>query len=350
MSRMILMIIFLLFVAPLTVKADELQERKKMSLTVTTLLLSENFAELEQLANEFRTKQNRSQSGLWMLTLFYAGIYEATDNEIRDEQYWADIEGRTLRWAKLYPNSPTPHIAYSITLINHAWSFRGNGWAREVHPEDWKPFFHYVGKARENLIAHKNIAKSDPRWYETMLIVAKAENWDITKFNALVDEALSIHPYFYQIYFAAIDYLTPKWHGDKNKIEAFAKLSIDRTKTLEASGMYARVYWYASQANYGERLFTDSLVVWSKMKQGIDDVLSRYPDQWNINNFARFACLASDQNKTKELIRLVKTPLPEAWTDQYQFDKCRSWANGEPDPSLLRLHAKWAEPTYMEHS
>jgi hypothetical protein len=333
--RMPVVVFLLLVVSPLS-QGGELQEREKMKSNVSTLFLSENFSELERMANEYRTKQSRTASGLWKLTLFYAGIVQTANEENSADRYWTDLEAKTLRWANLYPNSPTPHIAHSIILIRHAWSYRGSGWAHEVHPESWKPFHLYIGKARQYLAAHKKVSKSDPRWYETMLVVARAENWDLADFNTLVEEAVSKHPNFYQIYFAAIDYLTPKWHGDKDKIEAFANYSANKTQSREGYSLYARVYWYASQAQYGVRLFTDSSVVWPRMKMGIDDVLARYPDQWNINNFSHFACLAGDRSKTKELIRLVDTPMPQVWKDPGLYDQCRSWATGgkEPNKSL----------------
>lgn len=37
------------------------------------------------------------------------------------------------------------------------------------------------------------------------------------------------------------------------------------------------------------------------METGFDDVVRAYPDYWNLNNYAKFACLADDKPKTKEL-------------------------------------------------
>ena len=95
--------------------------------------------------------------------------------------------------------------------------------------------------------------------------------------------------------------------------------------------MYARIYWAASQYQYGPRLFQDSLVDWERMKKGVDDVLAQYPDEWNLQNFAKFACLANDRDKTIELLDKVRTaPDIRAWETQTAIDACYRWANAGP--------------------
>lgn len=322
-------LIFPLLIAPVLSLAGELEDRAEYARRFSTMFIDEKFAALDRLSDEYRTTESRSASGLWMLTHFYAGITTVADTDIPDENYWANIEAKALRWAEASPNSPAPHNVYASFLIAHGWRFRGSGWAHKVRKEDWAPFYEKLAKAREYLLQNKRIASIDPKWYEEMMVIARAEQWDRRRFDELVNEAISRHPYFYQIYFAALDYLVPKWHGSKEEVEKFAKLSVEATKIREETGMYARVYWYASQTQFGNGLFTESSVVWDKMKKGIDAVLARYPDQWNINNFTRFACLAGDKNKARELIgRIEGAPLARAWSDDPQlFEKCKVWVN-----------------------
>ena len=91
------------------------------------------------------------------------------------------------------------------------------------------------------------------------------------------------------------------------------------------NGIYARIYWYASQAEFGHSLFTKSKARWSAMRLGINDVISKYPDQWNINNFALFSCLAKDKEMTKKLINMIKEqPIMKVWKDQDFFNYCKS--------------------------
>lgn len=317
-----------LFCCTFMASAGELKERQLTSDRAMTLFHSGQFAALDKDARQYRESGARTSSGLWKLTLFYSGLTQIPNSNVMDEDYWKGLENKALKWASTYPNSPSGHLVYADFLISHAWMYRGGGWSNEVREEDWKPFHAYLAKARNYLTRHKAVASRDPRWYELMIKLATAEGWNMNEFNSLVDEATARHPYFYQIYFAAIDYLSPKWHGSRDEIEHFAQKAVKITRGAEGKGIYSRIYWYASQVNYGEDLFTDSSVVWSKMSQSIDDVLKQYPDQWNINNFAYFSCLAGDAQKTSSLTsRVTGRPILEAWKSMSFYDRCKKWSS-----------------------
>ncbi len=160
-----------------------------------------------------------------------------------------------------------------------------------------------------------------------MVSIKKGLNEDSDKFKSFVKEGLDRYPYYYQLYFAALDYLAPKWHGNKNEIEKFANNAVERTKGIEGNGMYARIYWYASQTQYSEKLFSESNVVWAKMKDGIIDVIKKYPDSWNIQNFAFFACLAKDKPTTHMLMEKITSPtIMRAWKKQEYYNYCKVFA------------------------
>jgi hypothetical protein len=308
---------------------DELAERREISATTQQAFLAADFRKLEELSQAYRTEKSRTSSGLWKLTLFYAGIGDVAIQASKvGEGAFAPLEERTVKWAQQYPNSPTAHIAHSIILLEHGWVIRGTGYADTVKPEAWAPFRRYVALARKNLEEHKSVASGDPRWYETMLVVARAEAWDRKQFDSLLNEALDREPSFYQTYFSALEYLLPKWHGDVLQIERFARDAVKRTAKQEGKGMYARIYWFASQSQFHNDLFTSSLAVWPRMREGFEDVVSKYPDAWNVNNYAKFACLAKDRLKTRELLsRINSNIVPEAWQPAPLFQKCADWAH-----------------------
>jgi hypothetical protein len=134
-------------------------------------------------------------------------------------------------------------------------------------------------------------------------------------------------PLYYQTYFEALEHFLPKWHGDAEAIERFARAAVERTATQEGRGMYARIYWYASQTEYGNDLFNKSLAVWRQMRDGFDDVIARYPDPWNLNNYARFACLAGDKSKTRELLaRIGPSVVHQAWAPEPLRQHCAKWS------------------------
>ena len=312
----------------------EMEERAAIRSATRNAFLKEDFSQLEEVSLNYRLTKSRTPSGIWKLTVFHAGISEAIKERARAQEREAafrELEGMTARWAKRHPNSPSARIAHSSVLISHAWAFRGDGYASTVKPEAWKPFRKYIAMARAYLEKHKAIAAVDPRWYEEMLTVAKAEGWKRDEVDRLLDEALDREPLFYQTYFEALSYLLPKWHGGTREIDDFARKAVQRTSKQEGQGMYARIYWYASQAEFRNQLFSDSMVVWPLMKSGFEDVIARYPDAWNLNNYAKFACLAGDKLKARELLERTKVSImSEAWQSREapeMRERCASWAS-----------------------
>lgn len=304
----------------------ELAQRAQYQRKFSEMFMAEQYDALEKLADGYRANQSRSVSGVWMLSLLYSGICNVTCKDF-DAESMSKNASKLKRWSDRYPRSPTPLNAYAYLIIEDAWQFRGSRSARDVSNESWKPFYEKLAAAREYLISHKSIASADPKWYEDMLIIARGEGWDRSRFDALVKEAVERHPYFYEIYFTAIDYLTPKWYGSAADIERFANFAVEHTRAREGMGLYARIYWAASTSYYQATLF-ESDIDWEKMKRGIDDVLARYPDQWNINNFAYFACLSGDKSKTRELIHRVSGSAEyKVWARSSPdfFERCKMW-------------------------
>ncbi|SEL93098.1 protein of unknown function [Variovorax sp. YR750] len=303
------------------------EERDSIVAAVRSALEARDFEVLERMSQKFRIERQRTASGLWKLTMFHAGIRGAIADKTREgDAASTKLESEIKAWAALYPKSPVPITAMSAIHISRAWGIRGSGYASDVKPEAWKPFAQSVERARIVLEQGKATASVDPHWYEMMLLVAKAQGWEHERFNGLLNEALTREPLFYQTYFAALEYLLPKWHGDLREIEVFARDAVKRTSKTEGQGMYARIYWFASEAQFGNDLFTNSLARWPQMKAGFDDVIAKYPDSWNMSSYAKFACLAQDRATTAQLLKRVGVSgEPKAWP-KGMLKACTDWA------------------------
>jgi hypothetical protein len=321
---------FLLLCMLLPATSGELEERDQITENARLLFRGEDFADIEAMADDFRAHNSRTSSGLWKIGLLHDGLDDDWLRKNKDEKYWAGIAASVAKWIDAFPSSPTPRILYANVLSAHAWAIRGGGWARDVREEDWKPFHELIAQARAYLLANKEIGTADPQWYESMIELARVDGSTSDDVDALVYEATWKYPNYYPNYFATIMYLQPRWHGDLAAIDEFANRAVRATREIEGESMYARIYWYVSQLEFGERVFEDTSVTWPKMKRGIVDVLKRYPDQWNINNFAHFACLAGDRKLTAHLTARVTKSIREAWAnDATLFARCRDWASGE---------------------
>ena len=104
-------------------------------------------------------------------------------------------------------------------------------------------------------------------------------------------------PDYYPNYFEAVTYYLPKWHGDAYEVERFARHVMKSRDKRTGQMLYARIYWYASQNQFKNAIFLVSVAHWNDMRDGSKAIVADYPDQWNINNYAKFAVwwVASEQ-------------------------------------------------------
>lgn len=312
----------------------EVESRKSIASGSAIAFASSNFAELERQYRIYQNRNSRTPGGRWHLKYFYAGILERElPGEENDPEKWSSLEAKLLAWIKAYPESPAPYIAYSDLLMRKAWRFRGGKFGYEVPPSAWEPFKHNVQLARATLEKSKEIASTDPNWYTMMLWVARDQGWSKRAVRTLLQEALSKEAYYHDTYHVVFSYLLPKWHGSATEAEQFAQDAARITSQCEGQSLYAQVHWTAFIDN-AELSFNPSSempVQWTKMSIGFDDLIQRYPIPWYINNYAKFACLAGDKQKTQELMkRIGNKPTMEAWEEyhpQVNFFGCQEWTS-----------------------
>jgi hypothetical protein len=66
---------------------------------------------------------------------------------------------------------------------------------------------------------------------------------------------------------------------------------------------------------------------WDRMKTGFRDMLKQYPNQWNVNSFAYYACQAQDKPTAKTEIMAIKDLRMPAWNDNDDgYLRCEAWA------------------------
>jgi len=322
LNRCVLALLFV-FTIGASARAGELEERAEIEYKVIDLVYSRDFAGLEAMADDYRSSKARTSSGLYMLTLFYSGIFKAFCYNGTEDGYWDGAERFAQTWVDRYPQSPTAHLAFAQVLRNRARSF-----GISSSHSDHDAFLKHIKRTRLYLESHEFIARQDPRWYEMMIGVARAERWPEESATKLIDEALDRMPWYYPIYFSAIDYFLSASYDGAGRIERFTKAAVNRTQATEEQGLYARIYWYASQTEYGDDLFVRSLLNWTDMKTGMDDVLRQFPDSWNIANFLQFACLKGDDVKVKDLAGRMRQADWALFEDLGYADTCKDLRGG----------------------
>jgi hypothetical protein len=284
-----------------------------------------DFTRLEKELMEYVNRQSRTASGLWVGGFYTDGIEAAMlDPRPQTAAQWDALEPRTLERTQQHPRSALARLLHAKVLIARAWAIRGPGYASTVPESAWEPFHEGLRRAEKYLVKEKQVAGTLPEYYVERIGIARGLGQSRSEIDALLEASDRVQPGYYPAYFSVLQYLLPKWHGDAEQVEAFARAAVERTRETEGDSMYARIYWVASQSQYGSSLFYTSAAQWALMRSGFEDVVKRYPDAWNYQNYAHFACEAGDDRTLEKLLsHHVQAPiLPDAWIGEASYEEC----------------------------
>ncbi len=310
--------------------AGELEDRRVISNQVGQIITDMNlgkekgFSKLEAIGEAFRRNETRTSSGLWKLNLFYGGILGTYDFDVYEDNYVQMFEIFWDAYQAEIPTSPTPIIGKAKFYIALAWYYRGESYASDVSAPNMRRFIINMGKAEDVLFEGQTIGKTDPEWYATMLTVLGVQRARSADFNDVLWEGMQKYPDYYGIYFVAATHLERRWSGDDGLLDLFARYAMAHTAVNKGAAVYTRIYWHI-QGYYGNQLFYRTDVDWDLMKLGILDILKEYPDEWNIQHFASFACNNFDGQMTEWLIdQMNEEPIEGAWKLR-TFEACRDY-------------------------
>lgn len=291
------------------------------------LLEARDYKGLDTLIDNLRTQKARTSSGLWAQSFFYAGI-EKYLGEARSEADLDGIDKQFADWLKFNGESDAARLAMSMSMIKRAWLYRGNDYSNDTSAAAFEMFHKQISTALKFLLVNEAISKRDPEWFTQIFSVLRSEGKvDEKSYTAYVDKAVSLYPDYYPIYFSASVYYLPKWHGDAASFDKFAKYATRNLTPESSKAVYARIYWANACTQCGESDVANWREHWNDIRAGFDQIIKDYPDQWNINNYARIACSAYDQDKTLEMMKRIKgESIPSAWDRQFSYSYCANWS------------------------
>ncbi|MGH8049418.1 MAG: hypothetical protein ACREPB_02025 [Arenimonas sp.] len=297
-------------------------------LTCTARLLeAKEYKSLDAMIIYLRDKKVRTPSGLWLQSSFYTGIGRFI-GKAKSEAEFDAIDAQFSEWLAASKNSEAAHLALSRSMIRRAWFYRGSGYASTVSEEAFEKFRKQISKTKKFMLEHESVSGRDPEWYSQWFSVLLAENGaDEEGYKRYFDNAVKQYPEYYPMYFSAATFYLSKWHGDDEAFDKFARSADGILEPGQASALYSRIYWSHACSRCGDDVenWRDH---WDDISAGFEQIISDYPDPWNINNYARIACSAYDQDKTLELMKKIgSTPLSEAWDDeQFSYQYCANWS------------------------
>lgn len=180
---------------------------------------TQQFLELEAVAQAFRAKTARLADGRRKVSRIYAAI---------EDEYWT--KGRTSwqrsvfaeRWRKLAPKSVMAATLAGRAAISEAWDIRGGGYADSVSESAWEGFRERLEVAEGYLSeARASQGAKDPELYQHSITLAMGAGLDKKVALSFLEQAKAVDKFAPEPYSAMVTYLLPRWHGSQEELAAF---------------------------------------------------------------------------------------------------------------------------------
>jgi hypothetical protein len=287
--------------------------------SVQVALAARQFVAINDLAGDMLRQRSRLADGRWELPFVTSAA--AAHLPRHDIAAWQARLALIDRWIASTPRDATPYVAKATVLVAYAWDARGGGWANSVSEDAWRLFRERLGAAQQVLESSAAISKASPVWYETMQTVALGLSWPEPAYTSLFNEAVQREPSDYFFYFNAAQYFLPRWQGRPGDLARFVEEAVARTRSQEGQTLYARIYWSLLWA-FEDQTFAPGRATWPRMRQGFQDIMRSYPDNWNANAFAFYACMAQDWPTYLKASAMMTHPEPRMWTFGLDTGSC----------------------------
>lgn len=298
----------------------------KFQAAIRELVDQEKFESIDQLATEMRSTRARFAGGFWKLHLLQAALGEPADGPEADEAEWSRHFRRLNKWIVQRPNSISARTALAVSYVVYAGKARGGGYADSVTEEGWKLFSERAAKARsvlEEAAAHQ---LKDPEWFLDMMVVARAEQWDMEEQTALFEKAACFEPDYYYYYRFQAESLLPKWEGEPGEMARWAEAQATRIGGKKGDVIYYEIATYLNCACDSDRNLNG--MSWDRIRRGYAAVEQQYgPALLALNQYAYMAVMANDAaSAQKTFERIGDNWSQETWHNRKFFDDCRAWA------------------------
>lgn len=304
--------------------AGEMELRKAVEDEIQAAFQRGDYKAIEARYAKALASSERTPSGLFVSTVVRLSVvpFPVGSSTVpgRDD-HWLPVERKLDTWAAQFPDSALVAVAQSSALLGHGWSWRGNGYARSVTAEGFAKFAAYGKRAHEALVARETAGRKDPHWHAQRIKIAGEQGWAGERYMAAANDATKAFPQYHEIYFEIARKMVPRWGGSTEAIANLSAFAVDQTRATEGEALYARIHWAVEDWLDAELSGPD--VDWKRIRAGFEDIVKRYPDPWNLNNYARMACEARDTDTARRvLLRIKDDVVSDAWPDRPAYLRC----------------------------
>lgn len=294
----------------------------KVSIETNNMLLSRNFTELNKMVEVYRKENVLTSDGQPKLMGFYMGIMHSISEckTEHSEAEWSKFRTLLQDWRSASNDKSAANLSLAMFELAYGWHARGSSYAYKVSEEGWRLLKERNNNAKKMLAKMGAKERKDPQWYVNSIEVAAREDRSSKKYALLYRDAIKKFPQYYEFYFSYASYLSPEWGGSMSDFHEYVNQTVKQSNEKMGRVMYTRLHW----SHADDDMFIDRNTDWSRMKLGFETILENFPDAWNRNNFASFACLAGDKKTFIEQFNIIKNNiLSDAWRGPYNLSRCK---------------------------
>lgn len=345
---------------PCITYADEIADRNRLNEQVRTLYQQQDFKGLNSMYLDALNNRTKTASGTFLLWHYYQAFNEYYKTLYADQtQAWKQAEQGLAQWQKLYPQSAAPKILQARLLSAKANAYGNESFLNpatatcdtklpaidqlqakvfSLLPQTEKSApsvftaiscaFAYQDLLERYMQKIGPTVQNDPEWFTTQLDEYKSDS-DTNKCLKVFNAGVKKHPGYYNIYFHGV---TCRFSEDRKKRfqmrDYIARLAATNTKATEGDALYSRVYWVIASYSRIDNLREETPVDWPRMQKSIEQVLKKYPTQWNYANFTEISCRANDLQLTKQLFKSIPKYNASDWDSRDIYDYCKFFILG----------------------
>jgi hypothetical protein len=301
------------------------------------MLNTGDFAAIDKMAEQARTKKARLTGGYWELDAIYNGVCdffaEFKGQRVNDEM-WANKIEVLKQWKEKDPNSITARVALSETYINYGFAARGSGYADTVSQQGWKILGQRLDMAEQELRDAQQLRQTCPRWYREVLSVGMYKGWSAEDFDDVFNQAVAYEPNYLQFYLTKSENLTLKWNGERGDWQKFVDALPGKLATLrtdESDIIYMVVLM--NKMRESSIAINWAMVSQDRIKHGFEQLEKKYGvDNHRLNQYAFLLSISGQYPDAKPIFERIGDDIDKDVWDQKTFLALKRVAElGRPD-------------------
>jgi hypothetical protein len=159
-----------------------------------------------------------------------------------------------------------------------------------------------------------------------MLLVARAQGWDIDKATELLKQAAAFAPDYYYNYRSLAVYILPKWEGQDGDASRFAEESANRLGGTQGDILYFQIATGIVCACDEPEFIRMS---WPRLQKGYEALEKQYGASVSmLNTFALMATKNGDSVAADAAFKRIGDNFDkEDWVTQDFFNQMKTWAS-----------------------